>query len=243
MFTGIIQASGKIADLKEVGDALQMTIRAEKYFAESKRGDSVANNGVCLTIENNSADEASFTLIKQTLENTAFHKAAVGDSVNLELPCRPDSLMGGHFVMGHIDSTAAVTAVVNRETGLEIDLEIPSELSKYVIRRGSIALNGISLTVAEKTENVIPPVSPSKGASATLWRGSTNVRNVFGGTDEGGLSGIDEIPQAKGDIIKVAIVPETIRVTNIVNWKIGTLINVEVDMMGKYIENLLNSTR
>jgi riboflavin synthase len=102
--------------------------------------------------------------------------------------------MGGHFVMGHIDSTASVKEIAEMETGMEIDLEIPENLSKYVIHRGSIALNGISLTVAEK------PAS---------------------------------------NIIKVAIIPETIRVTNISQWKRGSLINVEVDMMGKYIENLL----
>jgi len=116
--------------------------------------------------------------------------------VNLELPCRPDSLMGGHFVMGHIDSTATVKQVVKRETGLEIDLEIPENLSKYVIHRGSIALDGISLTVAEMPEK---------------------------------------------NIIRVAIIPETIKVTNINHWELGSLVNVEVDMMGKYIEKLLSN--
>jgi riboflavin synthase len=133
-------------------------------------------------------------MIKQTIDNTSFCKAAVGGLVNLEFPCRPDSLMGGHFVMGHIDSVAVVVQIVKRETGLEIDLEIPENLSKYVIHRGSIALNGISLTVAE-------------------------------------------LPQK--NIIRVAIIPETIRVTNIGGWEPGSLVNVEVDMMAKYIENLL----
>jgi riboflavin synthase len=194
MFTGIIQTYGKIAELNKLGDALQMKIFAENYFKDSKKGDSVANDGVCLTIESNTANEAVFTMIKQTIDNTSFCKAVVGGLVNLELPCRPDSLMGGHFVMGHIDSVATVTQVIKRETGLEIDLEIPENLSKYVIHRGSIALNGISLTVAE-------------------------------------------LPQK--NTIRVAIIPETIRVTNIGCWELGSLVNVEVDMMAKYIENLL----
>ncbi|MCL2261136.1 MAG: riboflavin synthase [Fibromonadales bacterium] len=194
MFTGIVQTSGKIAELNKLGDALQMKIFAEGYFANSKKGDSVANDGVCLTIESCTANEAIFTLINQTVINTSFCRAAVGGLVNLELPCRPDSLMGGHFVMGHIDAAATVTQIIERETGLEIDLEIPENLSKYVIHRGSIALNGISLTVAEVPEK---------------------------------------------NIIRVAIIPETIRVTNISNWQRGTLVNVEVDMMGKYIEKLL----
>jgi len=194
MFTGIVQTCGKIAELKKLGDALQMKIYAENYFANSKNGDSVANDGVCLTVESCAANEAVFTMIKQTIDNTSFCKATTGGLVNLELPCRPDSLMGGHFVMGHIDSVATVTQIVKRETGLEIDLEIPENLSKYVIHRGSIALNGISLTVAE-------------------------------------------LPQK--NIIRVAIIPETIRVTNIGSWEIGSLVNVEVDMMAKYIEKLL----
>jgi riboflavin synthase len=196
LFTGIVQTSGKIAELKEIGDALQMKIFAENYFSSSKKGDSVANDGVCLTIENCTESEAVFTLVRQTVSNTSFSKAKIGSLVNLELPCRPDSLMGGHFVMGHIDSTASVKEIAEMETGMEIDLEIPENLSKYVIHRGSIALNGISLTVAEK------PAS---------------------------------------NIIKVAIIPETIRVTNISQWERGSLINVEVDMMGKYIENLFAS--
>jgi len=198
MFTGIVQTCGKIAELNKLGDALQMKIFAENYFKNSKKGDSVANDGVCLTIENNTESEAVFTMIKQTIDNTAFCKAAVGGLVNLELPCRPDSLMSGHFVMGHIDSTAIVKEIVKRETGMEVDLEIPENLSKYVIHRGSIALNGISLTVAE-------------------------------------------LPQK--NIIRVAIIPETIRVTNIGSWQLGSLVNVEVDMMAKYIENLLSVRR
>jgi riboflavin synthase len=194
MFTGIVQTCGKIAELNKFGDALQIKIFAENYFSGSKKGDSVANDGVCLTIESCTASEAKFTMIKQTIDNTSFCKATVGNLVNLEHPCRPNSLMSGHFVMGHIDGTATVAQVVERETGIEVDLEIPENMRKYVIHRGSIALNGISLTVAE-------------------------------------------LPQS--NVIRVAIIPETIRVTNISYWKPGMLVNVEVDMMAKYIENLL----
>ncbi len=194
MFTGIIQTCGKIVELKQVGDAVQMKVAAENFFETSKKGDSVANDGVCLTIESCAKSEAVFTMIKQTIDNTSFKQAAVGTGVNLELPCKPDSLMGGHFVMGHVDSTAEVVEIIERETGMEVDLKIPENLSKYIIHRGSIALNGISLTVAE-------------------------------------------LPQE--NVIRVAIIPETIKVTNIGAWKQGTLVNVEVDMMAKYIEKLM----
>ena len=193
MFTGIIQAIGTVSALDPAGDALRMRIAAPGFFAACREGDSVANNGVCLTLEEFSPDYGVFTLVHQTVANTGFAQARVGDRINMELACRPDSLMGGHYVMGHVDSPAKVLATHARETGVEIDLELPADLRKYVIVRGSIALDGISLTVAEKTD--------------------TGVR--------------------------VAIIPETIRKTRIADWQPGSLVNVEVDMIGKYVENYL----
>jgi riboflavin synthase len=129
----------------------------------------------------------------QTVENTSFKEASVGKLVNLELACRADSLMGGHFVMGHVDTTIKVLSLIPREAGVEVELELPDNLRRYVIRRGSIALNGISLTVAEKNEKSL----------------------------------------------RVAIIPDTLSRTNLRTWKVGTVVNVEVDMLGKYIENYL----
>lgn len=193
MFTGIIQATGEIVSLENRGDALSMRLKAPGFFKNCKLGDSVANDGVCLSIEKCTEDEAIFCLMHQTVENTGFKQAAPGKLVNLELACRADSFMGGHFVMGHVDSTTEVIAVTPRETGVEVDLKLPKDLRRYVIRRGSISLNGISLTVAEKFE----------------------------------------------DSIRVCIIPETLSRTNLRCWVPGTIVNVEVDMLGKYIENYL----
>ena len=129
----------------------------------------------------------------QTLANTSFSSAKTGDLVNLELACRADSYMGGHFVMGHVDTAVKVLSIIPRETGGEVELELPENLRRYVIRRGSIALNGISLTVAEKNEKSL----------------------------------------------RVAIIPDTLSRTNLRTWEVGTVVNVEVDMHGKYIENYL----
>lgn len=191
MFTGIIQATGEIVSLEPRGDALTMRLRSPEFFRDSVPGDSIANDGVCLSIETCTPDEATFCIMHQTVENTSFRQAVVGALVNLEKPCRADSLMGGHFVMGHVDTTVKVLVVNARETGVEVDLELPSDLRRYVIRRGSVALNGISLTVAEKSEGSL----------------------------------------------RVCIIPETLARTNLRNWVPGTLVNVEVDMIGKYIEN------
>ena len=193
MFTGIIQATGEIKSLESKGDALSMCVSSRGFFENCNLGDSIANDGVCLSVERCSKDEAFFCLMHQTVENTSFKNASVGKLVNLEFPCRADSFMGGHFVMGHVDCVTEVLAVNARETGVEVDLKLPESIRRYVIRRGSIALNGISLTVAEK----------------------------------------------EADFIRVCIIPETLARTNLRNWVVGTLVNVEVDMLGKYIENFL----
>ena len=193
MFTGIVQATGEIVSLENRGDALTMRIRSPGFFKACKLGHSVANNGVCLSIESRTDDEATFCMMHQTLANTSFSSAKTGDLVNLELACRADSYMGGHFVMGHVDTAVKVLSIIPRETGGEVELELPENLRRYVIRRGSIALNGISLTVAEKNEKSL----------------------------------------------RVAIIPDTLSRTNLRTWEVGTVVNVEVDMLGKYIENYL----
>lgn len=196
MFTGIIECTGKVAAIQPRGDAITMIVEAEGFFEGSAPGDSIANDGVCLTIESSTPNSAVFCLMRQTLANTTFAAAKAGALVNLEKASRADSFLGGHFVMGHVDAVGQVTAVAPRQTGVEVDLEIPAGLMRYVIRRGSIALNGISLTVAEK------------------------------------------LPQG----VRVCIIPETLDRTNLGLWVPGTRVNVEVDMLGKYLENYLSET-
>lgn len=193
MFTGIIQAQGIILNLDTCGDAIRMRVRAQGFFKDSKIGDSIANNGVCLTIEEHSLDEAVFTLIRQTVETTSFRRAKNGSHVNLEQACKPESLMGGHYVMGHVDGTVIVREQITRETGMEIILDVPSQFQRYIIQKGSVALDGISLTVAEKTS----------------------------------------------ETIRVALIPETLAKTNVLEWNPGEPVNLEVDMIGKYVENFL----
>lgn len=197
MFTGIIQAKGLVREKTNRGDAVSMRVYSKGFFKSNREGDSIANDGVCLSIESCTEDEAVFCLIHQTISNTAFISREVGSELNLEQPCRPDSFMGGHFVMGHVDDTATVREIMRRETGIEVDLEVPDKLLKYVIQRGSITLNGISLTVAEKFPKMI----------------------------------------------RVAIIPETLAKTNLSSWKPGDLVNVEVDMIGKYVENYLKEMK
>jgi riboflavin synthase len=193
MFTGIIQAIGIVRVLEPQGDALRMQVEVQGFFKNAKVGDSISNNGVCLTIEEFDNDSAWFTLINQTVQTTSFRRMEVGSRVNLEMACRPDSLMGGHYVMGHVDGTVTVREHIDRETGMEIVLEVPPEFRRYIISKGSVALDGISLTVAEKTK----------------------------------------------DSIRVALIPETLTKTNVLEWGVGEPVNLEVDMIGKYVENFI----
>lgn len=194
MFTGIIQETGVVQLVENRGDAISMSVLAPDFFKGCQVGDSIANDGVCLTIESSSESEAVFCLMRQTLSNTTFKNVSAGAKLNLEKACAMNTPMGGHFVTGHVDGVAKVICVTPRETGVEVDLEIPTSLRRYVISKGSIALNGISLTVAEKNS----------------------------------------------DFIRVCIIPETLERTNLSHWEIGTEVNVEVDMLGKYVENYLS---
>ncbi len=193
MFTGIIQKIGVVKFVENRGDAISMCVIAPDFFKDCQLGDSIANDGVCLTIESCTDSKAVFCLMHQTLSNTTFQNITAGTKLNLEKACALNTPMGGHFVTGHVDSVARVLRITPRETGVEVDLEIPSSLRRYVISKGSIALNGISLTVAQKEQ----------------------------------------------EFIRVCIIPETLERTNLSDWKVGTLVNVEVDMLGKYMENYL----
>lgn len=193
MFTGIIQKTGFVASIKPRGDAILLSVSSKGFFEGCSLGDSIANDGVCLTIESCNDSEATFCIMHQTLENTTFRNVVVGQEINLEKACSMATPMGGHFVTGHVDSIAKVIQVLPRESGVEVLLEIPENLKRYVISRGSVALNGISLTVAEKHK----------------------------------------------EYIRVCIIPETLERTNLSEWKENTLVNIEVDMLGKYMENYL----
>jgi riboflavin synthase len=193
LFTGIIQSIGSAEEVESLGDGIRLKVVAPNFFHQSEIGHSTAINGVCLTIETVGPDFAWFTLVRQTLNSSAFRTLVGGDLLNLELSCKPDSFLGGHYVMGHVDGVAEVKVITELETGWEVLLKMPAQAMKYIISKGSITLHGISLTVAEKSE----------------------------------------------DSIKIAVIPETLRKTNLRNWRIGTLINFEVDVVGKYIENFI----
>jgi riboflavin synthase len=148
VFTGLVEELGTITQLEKQASNLLISIRAHKVLEDLKLGDSLALDGVCQTVIEINSDEFKVCAIPQTLSLTNFTRYQIGHKVNLERPLRIGDRLGGHLVQGHIDGVAIVSNIIN--SGQSITLELTDDLLKYTIDKGSITLNGISLTIAAK---------------------------------------------------------------------------------------------
>ncbi len=155
MFTGIIEQTGKVKDLTEKDQTATLTVISSGFFDEVKPGDSVAVNGTCLTVVTHDADSATFDLGPETLEKTTLKNQCKDQVVNLELPLRMSDRLGGHFVQGHVDGKAKVLSIETKGSTLWMQLEIDPAYSAYILDKGSIAIDGVSLTIAEKEKTRI----------------------------------------------------------------------------------------
>ncbi len=194
MFTGIVEDVGEVISCEQDGDIYRLAIRAKKPLQDLGVGGSVAVNGCCLSATRIEGDLIRFDLARETVARTRFNqRLRPGTSVNLERPLRFSSRLDGHLVQGHVDGVATVAAI--RETGSssEITFELPADLARYCVEKGSIALEGVSLTCAA----------------------------------------------VMGVRVKVAVIPHTLEVTTLGRLKVQDLVNVEVDMIAKYVEKLL----
>ena len=190
MFTGIIEEVGRIAHVEDLGGGKRLTIAAR--FADELRPDeSVAVNGACQTVVDVDADAGTFAVvsIEETLRKTTFGALSVDDPVNLERALRPDGRLDGHFVMGHVDATGTVVRAEKEETNWLYRIRFASRFASYLIPVGSVAIDGISLTVA----------------------------------------------RLEGNELTVAIIPHTYEHTNVPTWTPETRVNLEFDMIGKYV--------
>jgi len=193
MFTGIVEETGEVISCQAEGDIHRLVVRARKTVEDLAIGGSVAVNGCCLTATAIKDEVVTFDLARETLARTRFdRRLGQGSAVNLERPLRLSARLDGHLVQGHVDGVATVAAI--RETGSssEITFELPQDLARYCVLKGSIALDGVSLTCA-----------------AVL-----------------------------GSRVKVAVIPHTLEVTTLGRLKVHDLVNVEVDMIAKYVEKL-----
>jgi riboflavin synthase len=148
MFTGLIQEVGMVQKAEKQGQDLRLTLQAPLLSPKVKLGDSVAVNGCCLTVVEIKTPLLAFQAVPETLNRTALGTIKEGARVNLELPLTLSDPLGGHFVQGHVDGVAEITAINQEGQGIRMAVKVPKDLSRYVVEKGSIALNGISLTVA-----------------------------------------------------------------------------------------------
>lgn len=193
MFTGLIQELGTIESVHTNAEGKEFVIRAPGLIKDIAIDDSVATNGVCLTATKITGDTFRVQAIHMTLEKTSIGKLKAQDKVNLELSLRPSDRLGGHFVQGHVNTLGKIEKIQKTGDNWEIQVSFSPEYRKYMISEGSIALDGISLTIAKLTD-------------VTLT---------------------------------VAIIPHTLEKTSLSTKKVGDVLNIEVDMMAKYIENFL----
>ena len=199
MFTGIIEAQGHVAALTPSGGDVTLRLHsAELDFGDVKLGDSIAVNGVCLTVTGLAdGDTFSADVSGETLSLTSLKQLKSGSRVNLEKAMTPSTRMGGHLVSGHVDGLGTVKAMTPDARSVRIDIEAPAELARYIAQKGSITVDGISLTV----------------------------------------NSVD------GALFSLNIIPHTQDVTTIQDWKPGTPVNLEVDIIARYLERLLLGER
>ena len=169
MFTVIVAALGSVTAIEILSDAMRLRVSAPNLAAQLKRGDSIAVNGACLTAVNIAGDEFTADIMRETLAKTVLGELVPGSRVNLELPMRPTDRMGGHMVLGHVDALGKITSREKSENWDWLRIQVPSELLKYVVLKGSIAIDGISLTVNELNGDQIGfSLIPETLASTTL---------------------------------------------------------------------------
>ena len=195
MFTGIIEELGSVRSIEERGENARIVISARLVTEGTNHGDSISVNGVCLTALDVRPDSFAADVSKETLQRSTLGSLRPGSPVNLERAVTPATRLGGHIVQGHVDARGRFTAVEDHGESWTVRISYPKEIGRYLVFKGSVAVEGISLTIA-------------------------------------GLS---------DDQFEVAIIPKTWEVTNLSHLKPGDEVNLEVDIIGKYIEKLLSS--
>ena len=197
MFSGIVEEVGAIAAIDRRSGGITLTIRARNVLGQTQIGDSIAVNGACLTVVRFDEDTFDVDMAPETLRKTSLQQCGVGDDVNLERSLQANGRVGGHFVQGHVDSTAEVVEMAPDGEGVLATFRPPAELMRYIVPKGYVAIDGMSLTV------------------------------------------VDTGP----DWFSISFIPHTREVTVVKHYDRGWLVNLEVDILGKYVEKLLLAHR
>ena len=193
MFTGLVREVGQVVWLRRSDRTVQLLVKGPRTATLVRIWESVAVNGCCLTVTAQREGQFMFDLLAESLDRTNIGRLKPGGPVNLERALRVDGRLGGHFVQGHVDCTAKVLAVEEKGPDLRLDIALPPEFSRYVAYKGSIAINGVSLTVAV----------------------------------------------ANAEDFSVWVIPHTMEHTNLGDLEAGDLVNLEFDILAKYVERLV----
>lgn len=195
MFTGLVEEKGILTEKIPTGDGFQFEIQAEKVLEDLVIGSSIAVNGCCLTVVKRTERTFSVDTIEETLNKTNLGVLKQGDKVNLERPLKADARLGGHFVLGHIDTTGKIDDIKELSNSHWMTISYPEKFNQYLIYVGSVAIDGVSMTVAE----------------------------------------------LKNNSFSVGIIPHTWKETIFSEKKIGDTVNLEFDVLGKYVERIMSN--
>src|SRR6478609_5890002 len=193
MFTGIVEELGTVAEVVDQGDAIRLTVQAAAVLEGTGLGDSISVNGCCLTVSELGEGRWTADLMQETLDKTSLRGVAPGDRVNLERAVTVDKRLGGHIVQGHVDGVGTVVSRTPSEHWEVVEIAMPTGLGRYLVDKGSITVDGVSLTVVE----------------------------------------------AGDDRFTVSLIPETLARTTLGDRQPGERVNLEVDVIAKYVERLL----
>jgi riboflavin synthase len=195
MFTGIVEELGVVEALVDQGDAVRLTVRGPHVMVDAGLGDSIAVNGCCLTVAEREQETFTADVMRETLDKTSLGALGVGDRVNLERAVTPQTRLGGHIVQGHVDGTGRVLVRTPSEHWEVVEVSLPTDMARYLVPKGSITVEGISLTVVEVGE----------------------------------------------ESFTVSLIPETLARTTLGLKQPGDPVNLEVDVIAKYVERLLDA--
>jgi riboflavin synthase len=149
LFTGLVEERGTVVRIDELSDSVRMTVSGPLVTSDARHGDSIAVNGVCLTVVGQETDSFTADVMRETLSRSSLGALTAGDAVNLERAARLDARIGGHLVQGHVDGTAEVLSISPSDNWTLVRFSLPNELARYVVEKGSITVDGVSLTVVE----------------------------------------------------------------------------------------------
>lgn len=193
MFTGIVEKTGRLEKIDNRAGKIYFTIKAVNFLSKVKIGDSIACDGVCLTVVKKTKENFTVELMPETLRVTKFSTTTVGEQINLELAMKLGERLDGHLVSGHVDDVGVVNKIIKEGDYTCLEIEVSKTIVKYLSYKGSVTINGVSLTIA----------------------------------------------LSKGKLLKVCLISHTLKITNLSELKMGDLVNIEVDLIARYLEKLI----